>query len=183
MGHPLLVQLSRKLAEEDYVTLRFNFPYREAGRKAPDSQKTLVRTWQSAFHFLKDHPVYGTETIIGGGKSMGGRVASQMVADGILPVSRLIFFGYPLHPPGRKERLRDGHLYRIKIPMLFFAGTRDPLCDLSQLRVVLGRLETRWSLEPIEGGDHSFRLPKSAKRTQQEVFNQVVNKTVAWLSE
>ena len=181
MAHPLLVSLSQGLAERGYVTLRFNFLYREKGRKAPDSQNTLVLTWQSVFQFLKGHPRFGTDAVIASGKSMGGRVASQMVADGLLPASRLIFLGYPLHPPGRKDMLRDAHLYRIKIPVLFFAGTRDRLCDLVQLRGVLSRLETPWDLETIEGGDHSFRLAKSASTTQEEVFAKILKKTLEWL--
>ena len=182
MAHPLLVLLSQGLVDAGYVTMRFNFLYREKGRRAPDSQRTLVLTWQSAFQFLRGHPTHGTDRIIAAGKSMGGRVASQMVADGLLPAGRLIFLGYPLHGPGRKEKLRDAHLYRIKIPMLFFAGTRDRLCDLTQLERVLGRLEAPWHLETIEGGNHSFRLPKSAEKTQQQVFDQILDKTKDWLS-
>jgi len=182
MAHPLLVLLSQGLVEAGCVTMRFNFLYREKGRRAPDAQKTLVLTWLSAFQFLKEHPTYGTERIIAAGKSMGGRVASQMVAEGLLPASGLIFLGYPLHGPGRKEKLRDAHLYGIRIPMLFFAGTRDRLCELTQLERVLGRLEAPWHLETIAGGDHSFRLPKSAETTQQAVFDQILNKTIEWLS-
>ncbi len=182
MEHPLLVSFSQGLAEAGYVTLRFNFLYREKGLRTPDPQNTLVLAWQSAWRFLKKHSRYGTDTIIAAGKSMGGRVASQMVADGLLPASRLIFLGYPLHPPGKKEKLRDGHLYRIKVPMLFFVGTRDRLCDLTQLKGVLGRLEADWGLETIEGGDHSFRLPKSANITKEKVYDRILNKTVEWLA-
>ena len=182
MDHPLLVSLSQGLVEAGYVTLRFNFLYREMGRRAPDAQNTLVHTWQAVYQFFNEHPTYGTNTIVAAGKSMGGRVASQMVADGLLPASRIIFLGYPLHPPGRKEKLRDAHLYRIKIPMLFFVGTRDRLCDLHQLNGVLRRLKAPWDLEIIEGGDHSFRLPKSAVTTQQQAFTQISAKLLEWFS-
>jgi predicted alpha/beta-hydrolase family hydrolase len=181
MAHPLLVSLSRGLVEAGYVTLRFNFLYRERGRRAPDSHNTLVLAWRSAFQFLKGHPEFGTDTIIAAGKSMGGRVASQMAADELLPAARLIFLGYPLHGLGRKDTLRDAHLYRIKIPMLFFVGTRDRLCELALLDGVLGKLKAPWDLETIEGGDHSFRLPKSAVTTQQDVFEHIVYKTLEWL--
>ena len=119
--------------------------------------------------------------IVAAGKSMGGRVASQMVAEGLLPASRLIFLGYPLHPPGRKERVRDAHLYHIRVPMLFFAGTRDPLCDLEQLKGVLERLEAPSDLNTIEGGDHSFRLRKEADTTQQQVYDRILHTTADWL--
>jgi predicted alpha/beta-hydrolase family hydrolase len=112
---------------------------------------------------------------------MGGRVASQMAAEGILPASGLIFLGYPLHPPGRKEKRRDAHLYEIKMPMLFFAGTRDPLCDLQGLETVLDRLNSPWDLEIIAGGDHSFRLRKSAEVPQQSVYDRILKKTTEWL--
>lgn len=181
MEHPLIVLLSTGLCKAGYAALRFNFPYREKGRKAPDTQDTLILTWQSVFQFLKEDCEHGTDRIVAAGKSMGGRVASQMVADGLLPASRLVFLGYPLHSPGRKEKMRDAHLYRIQIPMLFFAGTRDRLCDITQLKGVLGRLKAPWHLEMVQGGDHSFRVLKSAGMPQQEVYQRILNKTEEWL--
>ena len=112
---------------------------------------------------------------------MGGRVASQMAADGLLPVDRLIFLGYPLHPAGDKEKLRDSHLYRIQAPMLFFAGTRDPLCALEKLKDVLHQLKASWQLFVIEGGDHSFHVPKSFHKTEEEIFSQIAQKSLEWL--
>jgi hypothetical protein len=105
-----------------------------------------------------------------------------MVAEKKLPVGRLIFLGYPLHAPGKKDRVRDGHLYEIPIPMLFFAGTRDRLCDLQLLRQVLSKLIAPWELEVIEGGDHSFHVPKSYATDPTEIYEQIVCKTVEWLS-
>ena len=93
----------------------------------------------------------------------------------------LVFLGYPLHPPGKKDKLRDAHLYMLMVPALFFAGTRDSLCDLKLLRPVLDRLETDWDLEVIEGGDHSFNLLKSAGISQQDVYAHILGKMVAWL--
>jgi predicted alpha/beta-hydrolase family hydrolase len=164
------------------LTLRFNFPYKDKGRKAPDSQPVLVQTWQGIYRFLAQHADFGTDIIVAAGKSMGGRVASQMAADGLLAVQRLVFFGYPLHAPGGKDQLRDAHLYRIQMPMLFFAGSRDTLCDLELLRGVLKRLEASWTLDVIEGGDHSFRLPGTSASTQQAVYRQILQKTLTWLN-
>ncbi|MBW1980700.1 MAG: dienelactone hydrolase family protein [Deltaproteobacteria bacterium] len=180
MNHPLLVTLAQGLAQAGYLSLRFNFPYREQGRKSPDRQEVLAATWQQVYHFLRDHR-HAPRTIIAAGKSMGGRVAAQMVAEGLLPVARLIFYGYPLHPPGRKEKLRAAHLEHITIPMLFFAGSRDSLCDLPLLQQVLERLSAPWVLEIIEGGDHSFRLPKAAGVSQQAVHERIMLKTLHWL--
>lgn len=181
MEHPLIVSLSKGLTQAGYLALRFNFPYREKRKKAPDSQAKLELTWLFVYDFLKKHPKYAPGHIVAAGKSMGGRVASQMVADGKLPASSLILYGYPLHPAGRKEKLRDAQLHHIKIPMLFFCGTRDSLCDLEKLQGVLKKLDSPWALEIIEGGDHSFRLPKSAAKSEQDVYSHMVQKTVDWL--
>ena len=182
MHNPLLLVLSEGLAEAGWLTLRFNFPYKDKGRKAPDSQQVLVQTWQGVYRFLAHHADFGTDTIVAAGKSMGGRVASQMAADGLLPVQRLVFLGYPLHAPGKRDALRDAHLYRIQMPMLFFAGTRDTLCELELLHMVLKRLEASWTLEVIEGGDHSFLLPATSDVTQQAVYRQILRKTLTWLN-
>lgn len=179
MNNPLIVHFSEGLAAAGYVTLRFNFPYREKGRKAPDSQNKLIEAWQSVHDFFTDN--YSPSKITAAGKSMGGRVASQMVSEGTLAADRLIFLGYPLHPPGNKNKMRDSHLYEVDIPMLFFAGTRDSLCDLELLKNVLDRLKVPWDLEIIEGGDHSFNIPISSNLTQLEVYGQVLKKTIAWL--
>lgn len=181
MNNPLIVLLADGLAQTGYPTLRFNFPYKEKGRKAPDPQGVLVCTWQSAYEFLNGHPEYAPGEILAAGKSMGGRVASQMIAEGVLPAGGLIFLGYPLHPPGDKAKLRSAHLFQIGVPLLFFAGTRDSLCDVSLLRGVLERLSVPWDLEVIEGGNHSFGVPKSSGQTQEEIYGRILEKMVSWL--
>ena len=183
MNNPLIQFVARGLVQSGYLTLRFNFLYKEKGKKSPDSQSKLVQTWQSVYRFLSTHPKFGPQTIVACGKSMGGRVASQMVAEGLLPVSKLVFLGYPLHAPGKKDQLRDAHLYRIPIPMLFLAGTRDALCDLQRLNTVLKRLTAPWRLEVIEGGDHSFRVPKSNPVSQEGTYSQIMQTVMSWLSE
>ncbi len=183
MHSPLLVHFSEGLCRAGYLSLRFNFPYKEKGQRAPDPQPKLVRTWQAAFEFIKEHPEFGTPRIVAAGKSMGGRVASQMAADGLLPVEALVFLGYPLHAPGKKDQLRDAHLGRIAVPMHFFAGTRDALCDNELLRKVLSRLDAPQELEIIEGGDHSFDLPRSFKTSVQDVYAKILQRTVSWLNQ
>jgi len=183
MNSPLLVHFSEGLCRAGHFSLRFNFPYKEKGRKPPDPQDQLIRTWQAAFEFVQKHPEFRPARIVAAGKSMGGRIASQMTADGLLPAGALVFLGYPLHPPGKKEQLRDAHLYRITVPMLFFAGTRDSLCDIDLLRRVLNRVKTPWELETIEGGDHSFVLPKALKTSEEDVHERILQKTVAWLKQ
>jgi predicted alpha/beta-hydrolase family hydrolase len=182
MENPLIVAFADGLSQAGYPTLRFNFPYKEKGKKAPDRPDVLEKTWISAFEFFKSKTEPYSGGIVGAGKSMGGRIASQLAAEGRLPVNRLLFLGYPLHPPGKKDKLRDAHLYRIQIPMLFFAGTRDPLCDLQKLEEVLDKLETIWSLDMLEGGDHSFKTPKSSGLNPETVFKHIVQKSVDWIS-
>ena len=182
MSHPLLASLAEGLADAGYLALRFNFLYREMGKKSPDNQELLYLAWQGAYRFLAEHPEYRPKHIVAGGKSLGGRIASQLAAEGMLAVERLIFLGYPLHAPGRKDRLRDSHLYKIATPMLFFAGTGDQLCDLQLLRQVLSKVIAPWKLEVIEGGDHSFHVPKSYAINPAEIYELIVCRTVEWLS-
>lgn len=178
---PLLEAVSRGLAEDGFPVLRFNFPYKDKGRKAPDRPQVLERTWAAALDWFRNRADMSSQKIVAAGKSMGGRIASSMAAAGTLPVDGLVFLGYPLHPPGRKDKLRDAHLPDIEAPMLFFSGTRDPLCDLELLGGVLPRLRAPWRLEIVEGGDHSFRVLKSLGVSREEVHAGIINRLIAWL--
>lgn len=182
MDQPVLVQFAQDLAQAGYPVLRFNFLYTESGRKAPDRPPLLAAAWEAAYRTFAACADCRLDSIVAAGKSMGGRIASELVAAGRLPVKGLVFLGYPLHPAGRPERLRDAHLYRIRVPMLFFAGTRDPLCNLELLRGVLGRIEAPSTLEVIEGGDHSFRLPRAANVPPAEICRQLAIRAGSWLA-
>jgi predicted alpha/beta-hydrolase family hydrolase len=154
MEHPLLAGFCRAIADAEVATMRFNFPYAERGRRSPDTERVLREAWLASFESASaaaDRPV------LVGGKSLGGRIASMCVADG-MPAAGLVFLGYPLHPPGRPERLRDEHLDRVKAPMLFLQGTADPLARPELVARVVGRLGERATLERIEDGDHSFKV-------------------------
>jgi uncharacterized protein len=176
MTDPLLVGFAEGLASEGVACLRFNFPYREVGKRAPDPEPVLRATWEAAFEL-------GTESgrpVWAGGKSLGGRIASMVVADGV-PAAGLVFVGYPLHPPGKPERIRDAHLGAIRVPMLFLQGTADPFARPDLLERTLERLGDRASLHPVEGGDHSFRVRGKTKddagtgRALGEVAGRFVN--------
>jgi predicted alpha/beta-hydrolase family hydrolase len=155
MGHPFLVGFCRTMAEHRVATLRFDFPYMERGRRSPDPEPVLRAAWLAAFEEGRRRSA--GEPVFAGGKSLGGRVASMVVADG-MPAAGLVFLGYPLHPPGKPERVRDEHLYRVEVPMLFLQGTVDPFADPAHLGPVLARLGDRAVHVAIEGGDHSFRV-------------------------
>jgi uncharacterized protein len=181
MNTPLVSTFSEGLSQAGYPTLRFNFLYREQGRRNPDRVEVLARTWLAAYRFLVESSGLDIRDVIGAGKSLGGRIAAQIVADGLLPVGRLVFLGYPLHSPGDASKLRDEHLRRIQIPMLFFAGTRDALCNLERLKAVLGSLRTDWELSTVDGGDHSFHVPKTMGLDETEIVRRIVEKTLEWL--
>jgi predicted alpha/beta-hydrolase family hydrolase len=181
MENKLIVAISEDLASAGFITLRFNFLYKQRAKKSPDTEPTLIRTWQGAYTYLLNNGVFAVDRVVAAGKSMGGRIASQMVAAEQMSVDGLIFLGYPLHAPGRTEKLRDTHLYGIMNPMLFVAGTRDPFCDLEKLQGVLDHLPGRHDLEIVEGGNHSFKLPKSSARTVGSVHRQIVEKCLLWL--
>ena len=183
MNNSLIVAVADSLAAAGYTTLRFNFPYKEKGKKSLDTEPTLIRTWQGAVMHLLNNKRFPVDRVVAAGKSMGGRIASQMVAADQMAVEALIFLGYPLHAPGRTDKLRDSHLYEIKERMLFFAGTRDPLCNMEKLQEVLHRLPGPCDLEILEGGDHSFKLPKSSSRTAESVHLQIVGKCLQWLDQ
>ena len=165
MDHPFMAGFTRAMNDEGIATLRFNFSYIENGRRAPDPESLLRETWLAAFAAAtarsKGEPVWA------GGKSLGGRIASMVVSDG-MPAAGLVFLGYPLHPPGKPERIRDEHLYRIASPMLFLEGTRDPFATRDLLAGVIAKLGERATLVPIEGGDHSFNV-RGVKRDAREV--------------
>jgi predicted alpha/beta-hydrolase family hydrolase len=154
--HPFMTGFAERIAGFGVSTLRFNFLYKERGRKSPDPEQTLRDAWLAAFEEATSRA--NGAPVFAGGKSLGGRIASMCVADG-MPGAGLVFLGYPLHPPGKPERVRDEHLYRIDVPMLFLQGTRDPFAHPEVLAKVLKRLGDRATRVQIEGGDHSFRTP------------------------
>ncbi len=154
MDHPFMAGFSRAINELGVATLRFNFPYMEGGRRSPDRPPVAIAAWRAAFDAATKRAVDG-EPVWAGGKSFGGRMASLAVAEG-LPAAGLVFLGYPLHPPGKPERVRDEHLYGIEVPMLFLEGTKDPFATPAVLGPVIERLGARATLHTIEGGGHSF---------------------------
>ncbi len=165
MEHPFLAGFCRAIGEAKVATVRFNFPYIERGRRSPDPERVLREAWTAAFEAGVKQA--GGRPVLAGGKSLGGRIASMCVADG-MPAAGLVFLGYPLHPPGRPERIRDEHLYRVEVPMLFVQGTGDPFAKPELLAIVLKKLGARARLEAVEGGDHSFRV-RGVKADNREV--------------
>src|SRR5262249_55468 len=141
------------LARRGALVLRFNFPYTDAGRRAPDRAPVLVAAVAAAARWLAARPRARGVPLVLGAKSMGGPRASMLLAEsGAPPTAGLLLVGYPPPPAGRPTELRAAHLPAVPCPMLFLEGTRDPLCDLARLRPVLRRLGRRASLHVVEGG-------------------------------
>jgi predicted alpha/beta-hydrolase family hydrolase len=179
--HPFMTTVAKGLAGRGWHVLTFDFPYMEAGRSAPDRPAVLEESMAAAVRSLRDRPEAQHLPIFAGGKSMGGRIASQAAARELLPeVKGLFFLGYPLHPPGKPQQLRDRHLSDVQVPMLFVQGSRDTFGTPEELRPVLNRLGDRATLVVIDGGDHSFAVPKSAG-SREQVLESVLDRLGAWM--
>jgi predicted alpha/beta-hydrolase family hydrolase len=180
LNHPFLVGFARACLEEGLATMRFNFPYLESGRRSPDTETVLRDAWRAAFEAAsarrKAEPVWAS------GKSLGGRIASMATADEEIHPAGLVFLGYPLHPPGKPERIRDEHLYRIEAPMLFLQGTSDPFAAPELLRRVVEKLGARATLVPFEGGGHSFEV-RGRKRDPREVGASLAPHAAAFIRD
>ena len=175
---PQLVRFAESLAASGRGVLLYDFPYRDKGRRAPDPPDVLEATTRAVGDYART--TLGAARLVHGGKSMGGRIASQVVAAGA-PGDALILLGYPLHPPGKPDQLRDRHLPRIAVPMLFVQGTRDAFARPDLLDAVLARLGEKATLHRIEGGDHSLGVPKHSGRTATQVEADVEQVMLAWL--
>lgn len=166
------------LVGRGHAVCRFNFPYADKGRRSPDRADVLEDTYRRVVDAVRDTLVF--DRIIVGGKSLGGRVASQIAAAGAA-IEGLVFLGYPLHPPGKPERLRAEHLKRVRAPMLFVEGTRDPFCPLATLQAMLEDIEAPAEIAVIDDGDHSFKVPKSSGRSTADAWDEVVAATDDWI--
>lgn len=165
MEHPFLHGFTRALNDRGVATLRFNFPYREAGRKFPDRPPAAIAAWQAAMDEAAARS--NGEPLWAAGKSFGGRMASMAVAEG-MSAAGLVYLGYPLHPPGKPDKLRDEHLYGLTLPMLFLQGTRDTFATPELLESVVARIGPTATLEWIQDGDHSFAVA-GRKRQAAEI--------------
>lgn len=182
MHNPLLSFLQEALARAGVLTVKFNFPYKEQGRKAPDRAPRLEQTWRAVLRAIRDDAELKPKRLFIGGKSMGGRIASLIAAQGE-PLDGLIFLGYPLHPAGKPEKLRSAHLPAIACPMLFIQGSRDRLCGLDLLNDAIKTLTVTVGvkLHVIDEGDHSFKVPKRTGRTEQDIYDDIAATIIAWI--
>jgi len=183
---PLLVGLATALAAGDHaIVVRFNFPYVERGATSPDSRNVLEDTMMAVYSHMLERPETGAAPVFVGGKSLGALTAAELVSrgpgQGGVAAAGLVLLGYPLHPPGRRNRPLLKALRHIDIPSLFFAGTQDPLCSPALLRPVLDSLIYRPDLYIIQGADHSLEPPDSSDHDRERVFGEVVEQVEAFI--
>jgi predicted alpha/beta-hydrolase family hydrolase len=173
MNSPFMSFFHTRLAERGFLSVKFNFEYMEAKRRVPDPQPKLQARYLSVVSEVNSE--HRPRRLIIGGKSMGGRVASYIAAD-MPEVSGLLFLGYPLHPPGKPDQLRDQHLYGIKTPMLFVSGTKDTFAERPLLERVVRKIGDNATLKWLEGGDHSLKR----RRGDEESLGFALETIVAW---
>lgn len=159
--------------------LRFNFLYSEKRSGRPDPMPRLKSCIEAVVAQARKE--LGAATLIIGGRSMGGRAASMLAAEGFA-CDGLLLLAYPLHPAGRPEQLRDAHLPAIRVPVLCFNGTRDALCQRDLMERALGTITAPWTMHWLDGADHSFHVLKSSGRTDDDVFREVATATRDWVN-
>ena len=174
-----MVRVARGLAARGIHTATFDFPYMVAKKSVPDRAPVLEASWRDAIAAARE--TLGALPLFIGGKSMGGRIASHVAAQKTDHLAGVIFFGYPLHPPGSPQKRRDAHLPDIAEPMLFVQGSRDTFGTAEEIRALLPSLK-RATLYEVPGADHSLKASSNAAK-QDEVMERVLDQTVAWIDK
>jgi len=204
--HPFMRLFAGGLTERGLDVLTFNFQYMEQGRRVPDPKAKLENCYRAVIAAARNHKKLKGNRVVIGGKSMGGRIASQVAAlecAGSTPLSDpatnssrkskpqvappsgeiagLVFLGYPLHPPGKSEQLRDAHLPQITAPMLFVQGSRDAFGTADEIRATIKKHHLLATLHVVDGGDHSLKVPKALGIPQDEVYASTIDAIAAWI--
>lgn len=169
------------LAARGFDAMTFNFLYTEQGRRTPDPKPRLEACYTAVIAAAHQHRKLKGNHLVIGGKSMGGRIASQVAAANSEKIAGLVFLGYPLHAPGKPEQLRTEHLPSIGAPMLFVQGSRDAFGTAEEIRSQIKNLRLPATLYIVEGGDHSFKVPKSSPFSQQQVYDAIMDEIGNWL--
>lgn len=171
--HPWMVAMAGTIADRGIAVFTFNFLYAEAKRRAPDKNDVLEATWLAAIDTVRARA--GTDRLFIGGKSMGGRIATQVAARPEVSVDGLVLLGYPLHPPGKPAQLRTAHLPRVRAPMLFVQGSRDAFGTREEMEPAVAGLPRGTRLFVVEGGDHSLVVPRSTGLSLPDTMSRVAD--------
>ena len=183
---PALVATAQALAAAGIPSVRFDFPYRAAGKKAPDRPPVLLQAVRDAAADLSNRTGVPPERLVLGGRSMGGRYCSLAVADpdDPLPSLGLLLLGYPLHPAGKPDNLRVEHFPRLHVPVLFISGDRDALAGREGLEKWAATISGTVAFHWLAGGDHGFRMPKSlGGQGEAAVMAEVAEVAVRWVAD
>ena len=179
MRHPFMEKLAALLASVGVATLRYEFPYMEQRKSRQDAAPVLHERVAAAAEVARQ--AAPELPLLAGGKSFGGRMTSQAAAEGVLrDVKGIVFFGFPLHPPGRPGTARADHLAKVAVPMLFLQGTRDEFAPLDLLRPIGESLGSRATLHVIDGADHGFHVLKRSGRTDDDVLRELAQTVASW---
>lgn len=173
------------LAERGVDVVTFNFLYMEQGRRIPDPNPRLESCYRSVIEAVRKHQKLKGNRVAVGGKSMGGRIGSQVAAteESREQIANVVLLGYPLHAPGRPEKLRDAHLKDIRAPLLFIQGSRDVFGAPEELRTTIKKHHLRADLYVVEDGDHSLKVPRSLGTPQDEIYAAAMDKIAGWLQQ
>lgn len=175
-----MAEFAKSLSRRGVDAVTFNFPYTERGKRLPDRGPVLEECYRRVYESVRGRA--GSKKLFIGGKSMGGRIASQVAARGLDDLRGLVFLGYPLHPPGKPDQLRAAHLPKIGLPMMFIQGERDAFGTPAEIEAIVKKLKPRPRIHAVNGGDHSLKVPKSSGRTREDVHAEVQDAIVAWLT-
>ena len=173
-----IIAVTQALRAKGIDTIRFNFLYSEKRSGRPDPMPKAMGVISAVVDRAR-HELSPKRLVIGG-RSFGGRAASMLAADGF-GVDRLLLLAYPLHPPGKPDKLRDAHLAAVKVPVLCLNGTRDDFCQRPLMEQVLARLGSNWTMRWLEGADHGFHVRKSSGRTDADVMDEIATAVAKWL--
>jgi predicted alpha/beta-hydrolase family hydrolase len=180
---PFIVSFAQALAALGIDVVTFNFLYTEQRRRVPDRAPLLEACYRTVIEGARERVESARQVLFIGGKSMGGRIATQVAAaDAGAPIVGLVLLGYPLHPPGQPERRRDAHLPAVKRPMLLVQGSRDPFGTPQELEPLLASLHPRPTLHVVEGGDHSFKRSRCDAQAQAAIYEDVQRTLAEWMA-
>lgn len=177
-----MVSFAAGFASRGLDVLTFNFLYTEQGRRVPDRAEALEACYRAAIEAARSYAPFGGNALFVGGKSMGGRIASHLAANDSSEIRGLVLLGYPLHPPGKRHQLRVAHLAKIRVPILFVQGSRDPFGTPDELRPHVDGLAAPVTVCGVEHGDHSLAPPKSSPLPVGQVYSQLQDAIAAWIA-
>lgn len=181
MHHPFMVELANEISTDEFHAIRFNFPYMQEGRKSPGSPKKNIETWSLITQQIQNQ--YPKLPIFLSGKSYGGRMASHLLAEkDVSNVNGIVYFGFPLHAPGKDSIDRANHLSDIKVPQLFLQGTKDKLANTELINEVAGNLKSATIIN-IDDADHSFNVPKKLGISKKDMISNLAKHAISFMKK